>query len=100
MNPLHEAVKMNPLFALHRQVLVKKIHQPGFSPPDTSPDVQPPDILWPMTADPVQDRWLTLSLEGMPQVIQGFCNFDLSRVRLKFILPGERVVLLEWGGYR
>ena len=100
VNALHKAMKMDALFSFYRQIFVKKVHQPGFATPNTSPDVKSPDVFWPMTADSIQNRWLTLSLEGMPQIIQGFCNFDLSRVRLKFILPGERVVLPERGGFR
>lgn len=81
-------------------MLVKEIHQPGFSPPDTAPDIQSPDDFRPLAADPVEDPWPALTLEGMPQVVQGFYNTDLRRVRLKIALPGEILVVLKWRGFR
>ena len=100
MDPLHETVKVDTQLALNRQMLIKKIHQPGFTPPDTAPDVQSPGVLWPAPADPVKHRWPALTLEGMPQVIQGVYDLNLSRVRLKITLAGEFLVLLKRRRFR
>ena len=80
MNTLHEPVEMNALFALHRQVFIEKIHQPGFATANTSPNIQALDVDRLAPPDFIQKGWVALALQLMPQGVQGVKQFELGGI--------------------
>ena len=95
MNALHEAVKVNPLLLLDRQLLEKQVHKPGFTPAHAAPDIKALYVLRPAAADSAQDLRLTLLLQVMPQLVQGRHNSGLFEVRNKFAVAGKLLVVVQ-----
>jgi len=97
MNALHEAVEMHPLLARYWQMLVKKIHQPGFTATHAAPDVEAASIFGMVSADPVQDRMPALPLQGMPQAFQCSDNTFLVLIGNHVAVADKRAVAIQRG---
>ena len=97
VDALHEAVKMHPLLAFHRQVFEKQVHQPGFSAPHAAPDIEASYGVGTASADPVQDRWPALLLQVVPQGVESPYDGLLMRIGDHAAIADERAVQVQRG---
>ncbi|KXS52178.1 MAG: hypothetical protein AWU57_3433 [Marinobacter sp. T13-3] len=89
MDALHEAVEVNPHFALERQSLVEGVHEVGFTTANTAPEVQTFDRLF-LAATEFQLEFVRQAVtllfsfhQLFVQSLQALHGIDLSRVLLK-----------------
>ena len=85
MDPLHEAVKMDPAFLFDGQGFIEQVHQPGFATPDISPHVNAPGgVLLVLkqfcdsAAKPACPGFSCLEFE--PESVQGLNGHPLLRI--------------------